>query len=71
MPNINATTPLGNFIVFHGLTATEVAVRAGLSLSMVSKILNGDRQPSRGSLHAIAQALTDMTGERVSVDAIQ
>ena len=48
---------LGSAYNIRGLSASEVARRAGLSESYISRLMKGKRRPSSDALERIARAL--------------
>jgi predicted transcriptional regulator len=51
----------------RGMTQTELATRAGLSLTFIAKVEAGDRQPSLSSLARIARVL----GVKVRIELVK
>jgi len=47
----------------HGLSATELAARMGVSLSLISKLENSHRKPNSAFILALAKALEVQPGE--------
>jgi transcriptional regulator with XRE-family HTH domain len=47
---------LDQFIKQHGMTQTQFAKRTGLSVSSISRIVNGEREPSLRVMQIIYRA---------------